>query len=279
MALSGKLPNIRPMYRAEDGNLLVEADFDKQELRVRAVIARDDVLAVALDAGDVYSATAKEVFGLPATYNVKKEAPAKRQACKIGELSRQYRTGFKTFYTSMLEEDRRLSVAVARRIYMGFDKRYPATVKYWTDEEERVQKAGYSEDWLYPYRRIVYPKPPEVSKIANSPIQMTAAKLTQLAKLEVEAEFAKLRGDTEYHPLLAHVQQVQAPAAAKRFPRLVLDLHDALIAETPEALLEQTIAVLKACMERFRKWKDGVERSFPVEVKVSKAWGGEEVTP
>ena len=275
MALSGKLPNIRPMYRAEDGNLLVEADFDKQELRVRAVIARDDVLQADLDKGDVYSSDARTAFNLPATYNVKKEAYAKRQACKIGHLSRQYKVMFKTFYTSLLEEDRRLKVEAARRIYNNFDKRYPATVKYWTDEEDRVQKTGFSEDWLYPYRRIVYPKPPEVSKIANSPIQMTAAKLTQLAKLEVEAEFAKLRGDTEYHPLLAHVQQVQAPVTAKRFPRLVLDLHDALIAETPEALLEQTIAVLKACMERFRKWKDGVERSFPVEVKVSKAWGGE----
>jgi DNA polymerase I-like protein with 3'-5' exonuclease and polymerase domains len=275
MALSGKLPNIRPMYRAEPGNLLVEADFDKQELRVRAVIAQDDVLQEALNRGDVYSETARSVFGLPLDFNVKKEAPAKRQACKIGELSRQYRTGFKTFFVAMLEEDRRLSVDVARRIYNGFDKRYPQTVKYWTDEEERVTATGYSEDWIPPLRRIVYPKPPEVSKIANSPIQMTAAKMTQLAKLEVEEEFAKLRGDTEFDPYLAHVQQVQAPKEARRFPRLVLDLHDALIAETPRELLDATVAVMKACMERFRKWKDGVERSFPVEVKVSEAWGEE----
>jgi hypothetical protein len=75
---------LRSMYAAPRGRLLVHGDWSQLELRVMAAVSGDRALAEALQTGDVYSYGARKLFGIPEGEPVKREA---RQAMKVTHLA------------------------------------------------------------------------------------------------------------------------------------------------------------------------------------------------
>jgi DNA polymerase I-like protein with 3'-5' exonuclease and polymerase domains len=248
--LGGDLPNLRAMYRAAPGKVLIHADFSQLELRVMAAVSKDEVLAKALTTGDVYTEDAKDIFGLPAHFTKKDVKPASRKQAKVVHLGFQYGAGTGALYIQSLESDRTLKFSQVSLIHAAMKKRYHRTVSYWTEEQERVRNTGYSESRIL-HRRRTYPREPPITEIANYPIQSTASDIANLAMIELDAALRKykLKGD------------------------FVTQLHDAFDVESPgdAKTIDDVQSIMRDCMEKPREI-EGVMYKFPVDIKVGTHW-------
>ena len=216
-SLGGTLPNIRSMYCAGHGRVIVHADFSQQELRIMRAVAKDDELGRALDSGDVYSYDAKLWFGgqIPAEYDlerVKEQFKGIRKACKIIHLASQYAAGPSAIYTQALKQDRGMTFGAVKTLNAQWMKSYWRTATYWQEELERVTKCGYSEGRLLGGRRY-YPAQPPITETANYPVQRTAGEMTALAMLKADdlRQKLKLRGD--FISILHDAFDIECPAS------------------------------------------------------------------
>ncbi len=215
MALSGKLPSMRAIYRARheyllrDGRkskgVLTHADVGQGELRTMYAITGDEVLGDALRKGDVYTEDAKAIFDLPESITkcsckektcqapAQHLAPSARKASKEAHLAWQYAASLPTGMTSIWKRDYTIPAEVIIKAWQALPRRYWRTVHWWKEEEARVLKAGYSESRIL-FRRQVYPARPELSMVVNYPNQATLADHVNLWMLELDAELEKLFG-------------------------------------------------------------------------------------
>ncbi len=259
--LSGTLPNMRQMYRAKPGYVLMEADFSQLELRVMAAVSGDETLELALQTGDVYLADAKEIFRLPAHLTkckcegkcakpLEHVAPAARQLAKTVHLGYQYGAGTDVLFRQAIEVDRTLKYGAVQLVHNGMKKRYSQTVAYWYQEQERVRDTGYSESRILNQRRV-YPREPPITEVANYPIQSTAADIMNLAFIAIDAQLPKASRDTS----------------------VVGQFHDAGLWEVPDTDRDRRAVenLVRECMERPHVI-NGKSRSFPTEVKWGYSW-------
>lgn len=263
--LNGYLPNMRQMYEAAPGYVLVHADASQQELRFNVPITGDEVLASALsDAftgyvaekgkvsakkGDVYSYDAVQVFGLKNT----PEDPIKSQArkqIKIVHLAFQYAAGTPAVYTQALVRDRTLKYNAVKLFHYKLKQIYHATVSYWQTELDKVCKLGYSEGLLLG-TRVYYPAPPPITETANKPIQTTAAESMALAMCAIEDRLTN-----------------EVPGSY-----FVNILHDAFDIECPEKDAETVKKIMREEMQGPWKLSNGKSVFVPVDIKVDRNWG------
>jgi DNA polymerase I-like protein with 3'-5' exonuclease and polymerase domains len=239
---------LRAMYGAPPGKVLVHADHSQQELRVMAMVAPDLELARRLETGDVYTEDTKDWFGLAKSATkdtIKKDV---RNKAKIIHLASQYAAGTKTVYMQALAQDRTLTYKTVDILHKAFKKTYADTVRYWDEESERVAAAGYSESRIMGRRRY-YPRMPEVTAIANYPIQSTAADLANTIALELDRRVSEVKGAA-----------------------LVCFFYDAVDVECFEEDAERVSGIVKECMEMPLRMTDGQILQVPCELKVSNNW-------
>lgn len=266
-SMSGALPSMRNMYRAGDGNILIEGDYAQQELRVMFAVSGDVILGRALDSGDVYTEDAKAVFNLPPTARRCKcdgacvdptnhVKGAARQACKVTHLTGQYGGGLNRVYEVFLEIDRQVKFEFVARVFDGMWNKntgaYKGTVAYWDRELARVAKLGYSESRILG-RRLYYPRMPERSRAANYPIQSTAADMTSLAEIYLDDHHQRI-GDK-------WMGQIQ-------------NQHDALMVECKNdpSVIRDVVALMREAMgQEFEI--EGKKYHFPVDFKAGEVWG------
>lgn len=246
---------LRHMLAPGPGNAIVHADKKQLEIRVMAVVAADQVLQDAITKGDselllpgrdpmydLYRCEARGYFNIPDDEPVKKGA---RQSAKIIRLARQYGAGLKTCYAQALKMDRSFTLSRTKILMSQFDQRYYRTVAYWKEEMQRVYECGYSEDRLHGRRRT-YPMPPELSETVNYPIQATAASMMNEEILELDARLQK-----------------ECPSA-----NIIIQLHDAVDVECPEAKVPQVERIVNEVMNR--EWTFcGVTRMFGIDMKTT----------
>ena len=237
--------DIRKAFCAEEGNVLVDADYSQIELRVLADLSGDERMQSAFRNGaDIHAATAAEVYELPIEF-VTSEMRSSAKAVNFGIVY-----GISDFGLAK-------NIGVSRAEAAGFIERYFARypgVKAFMDRSVALGKAqGYVTTPLGRRRYL-----PELSDRSysvrqfgeraamNSPIQGAAADLIKLAMIKVWKEL-KEKG-------------LQA--------RLILQVHDELIVEAPAGEREQVEALMKECMEGVTKM------SVPLvaEVKSGKSW-------
>lgn len=250
---------LRGMYIAAPGHVLVHADYSQLELRVMAAVAQDHVLAGFLDTGDVYTADAKAWFSLPSgmtkcdckrqcekpTLHVKNSV---RKQSKIIHLGAQYSAGTSTVYRQALAQDRTITFQAATLLHSKFKQTYHRTVAYWEEEMERVRATGYSESRIL-HRRRVYPREPEITAVANYPIQGTASDIANLAMIELDAKLKRyVRG-----------------------AKLLVQLHDAFDVEAREKDERVVREIMQEVMEKPIAI-EGKDYVFPVEIKVATRW-------
>lgn len=247
--LRGDLPNVRAMYRARPGHVLVHADYSQQELRVMAAVANDDALRAALSTGDVYSYDAKEWFGLTESLEVIKSTMKEiRKSCKVIHLASQYGAGLFARHAQALMQDLDFKYEVTRRASRAFERTYHRTVSYWDEELKRVSECGYSEGRLLG-GRLYYPAPPDRTKTANFPIQRTAGEITSMAMIRLDAAFKKANVRAHY----------------------VTILHDAFDVECREKDAKTVAKIMNDVMPG--PWNFcGQVVDFPVEIKIAETW-------
>ncbi len=257
-ALSGKLPSMRSMYVAPPGWRLTGADYSQLELRMIRYIAKDEVLAQALESGDVYSADARDVFGLPADFDVKTLKPVARQSAKVVHLAFQYGAGLGEVHRTVLKTDRTIAFTTTKQVHEGLKKRYHRTVSYWTEEWEKASTNGYSETRIL-HRRLNYPATPKPTETANFPCQGTAGDVMTIAMLDLEERlraYGTVRNGTH-----------------RDWPRafININLHDALYVEHIEEIGQSVKNDIELAMGQEFEIEGQVVR-LPVEVKTAQGW-------
>lgn len=218
---------IRKMFIPKPGCVLVDADYSQIELRVLAHIAGDKTMQAAFAGGmDIHTVTASQVFG------VAPEAvtPLQRRHAKAVNFGIVY--GISEF---SLAEDIGVSRYEARAYIDNYLANYHGVRAYMKRSVEEAREKGYTET-LYGRRRQI----PELKssnfnirqgaeRIAlNTPIQGTAADLIKLAMIRVDKALA------EYCPEA----------------KLLLQVHDELIVECPEAIAAQVAELVSAQMQQ-----------------------------
>ena len=218
---------IRRLFIAGDGNVLVDADYSQIELRLLAHMAGDEAMQQAfLSGADFHTVTAAKVFHVPET-EVTHQMRSRAKAVNFGIVY-----GMSAF---SLSQDIHVTVAEAKDYMERYFATYPGVKQYMTDIVETAKTQGYVET-LYHRRRAL----PELKsanfvqrsfgeRVAlNMPIQGTAADIMKLAMLRV---YDRLRREN-----------LQA--------RLIMQVHDELIVECPEAERETVEKLLRQEMEQ-----------------------------
>ena len=221
---------MRRMFVADEGNVLVDADYSQIELRLLAHIAGDEVMQQQfLSGADFHTATAAKVFHLPVE-EVPHQLRSRAKAVNFGIVY-----GISAF---SLSQDIGVSVAEAKEYMERYFDTYQGVKQYMTDVVEKAREQGYVETLLHRRRDL-----PELSsskfnlrafgeRVAlNMPIQGTAADVMKLAMVRV---FQRLKKE-----------KLQA--------KLIMQVHDELIVECPVCEREQVEVLLREEMEQVMK--------------------------
>lgn len=230
---------LRKVFVAADGCVLVDADFSQIELRILAHMSEDKNLIRAYHtAQDIHALTASWVFGVP----LDAVTPELRRNAKAVNFGIVY--GISAFG---LSEDLSISKQEAAEYIEKYFSVYPDVKRYLERLVTETKESGYAYT-MFGRRRPV----PEINasnfmqrqfgeRIAmNSPIQGSAADIMKLAVIRVEEA---LRANH----LRAHI---------------VLQVHDEIIVEAPSAEEAAVKALLKEQMQ------NAAALSVPLEVDV-----------
>ncbi len=241
---------VRRAFIVEPGNVLIAADYSQVELRIAAHIANDPGLRAAFAAGqDIHRATAATVLNLP----VDQVTSDQRSFAKRVNFGLLYGMG-----TQSLAQQAGISMKEAQKFVEAYFAGFPSIRKYIDDTKRHAKEDGYVETLLgrrryFPILRTetrdartnVMQRSAEREAI-NHPIQGTAADIIKIAMINIHRELA--------------ARQLKA--------RLILQVHDELILEAPQAEAAEVEQLLKELMEGAYP----LDPPLKVEVGVGQNW-------
>lgn len=230
---------IRQAFIAEEGFLILSADYSQIELRILAHMSRDEKFLKAFREGlDIHNATASELFGV----EPQEVSPEQRRIAKIVNFGIIY--GMTAFG---LSETLGVNREEAQNYIDQFFARHPAIKEFSLSLIKRAEEKGYAET-LFGRKRPI----PELrsrnsttrslgERLAiNSPIQGTASDIIKLAMIRI------------WNLLRAGYRT-----------RMLLQIHDELLFEVPEEELPEIRDIVKREMETVH------ELEVPISVNIS----------
>ncbi len=236
---------LRKVFKAGEGKVFVDADYSQVELRILAHIANDKTMIDAFNSGaDIHTISASQVFKVPVE-EVSKQLRSKAKAVNFGIVY-----GISDFG---LAEQIDIKRKEAKQYIEQYLETYSGIKNYMADIVESAKKKGYVET-LFGRRRYIAElnsKNYMVRKFGdraamNTPIQGTAADIMKIAMIKVYNELKN----------------------RKLKSKIVLQIHDELIIETPLEEKEEVKQILKECMENSAK----LNVPLNVEVEEGKNW-------
>ncbi len=217
---------MRRFFTAGEGNVLVDADYSQIELRVLADVADDPAMIAAFNSDtDIHAVTASQVFHVP----LDDVTPLMRSRAKAVNFGIVYGIG-----AFSLSKDIGVTRAEADKYIKDYLHHYAGVDRYMEQVVAQAKKDGYVST-LFHRRRYL----PELAssnamlrafgeRVArNMPIQGTAADIIKIAMVRV---YRRLK---------------EAGLRAK----LILQVHDELIVEAPQAEAQQAAQIVSREME------------------------------
>jgi DNA polymerase-1 len=217
---------IRRAFVAEPGTKLVSADYSQIELRLLAEIADVPALRKAFQEGlDIHAMTASEMFGVPVK-GMPGEVRRRAKAINFGIIY-----GISAFgLANQLGIEREEAGAYIKKYF----ERFPGIRAYMDETKAFAKKNGYVLTLFG--RKCHYP-------------EITSSNPTIRAFNERAAINARLQGSAADIIRRAMVRIEPALAKAKLTAQMLLQVHDELIFEVPEAEVARTLPVVKKVME------------------------------
>ncbi len=234
---------IRKAFIARPGHVLISADYSQIELRLLAHLSRDPALIEAFHKGeDIHTAVAAQI------HNIRPE-----------EVSRQQRDGAKmvnfgiVYGITPFGLARRLKIEekAAAEIITGYKRRFSGISTFLEECIAQARRFGYVETMLKRRRPVpdIDDRNPSRRSLAervaiNSVVQGSAADLIKLAMVDI---FRRIRGGAV---------------------RMLLQIHDELVFESPEGDAEDARRMIVDCMENVMQF------SVPIRVDsgIAKNW-------
>jgi DNA polymerase-1 len=238
---------VRDAFIAPKGSVLVAADYSQIEMRILALLSKDEVLLQTFREGkDVHASVASRVFGVGED-EVTKDMRRKAKVINFGIV---YGMG-----VNALKENIGGTQSEARAFYDQYFEQFPSIATYFDDVKKTTAQKGYTETYFGRRRHfadirshVPYIKAAAERAAMNAPIQGTAADIIKIAMRKVddmlEKEFAGKAG-------------------------LLLQVHDELIVEADESIAREVGRRMKEVME------SAVDVGVPLTATVSsgKHWG------
>jgi len=216
---------IRQAFEPSKGHRFISADYSQIELRIMAHVSKDIGLLQAFQEGeDVHSKTASEVFGVDID-NVTADLRRNAKAINFGLIY-----GISAFgLGKQLGISRNLA---AEYMAMYFEK-YPGVKEYMESTKEFASQNGYVETL---FGRRLYLRDINASNAMrrqaseraaiNAPVQGTAADIMKIAMIKTHKAIK--------------TEEIEA--------KLILQVHDELILDTPKKEIDSVIAILTDSM-------------------------------
>ena len=239
---------IRRAFVAEEGWLLLAADYSQVELRILAHISGDPTMLAAFARGeDIHASTAAAIYGVP----LDQVTPQQRRVAKTTNFAISYGvTGYG------LSERTELTQQEADAFIQTYFRTYPRIQEYIDETRALAQKQGYVETLLG--RRRYFPElgtqaaaqhsvREQAYRMAiNAPIQGTAADILKVAMRDL------------WHRL----------ADRGLRSRMILQVHDELVLEVPEEELPAVAPLVRETMEGAYQ----LRAPLKVDAKVGRNW-------
>ena len=217
---------LRNGFVAGKGKVLLSVDYSQIELRIVAHMAQDEGMLAAFRAGeDIHSTTAAAIYNVgfdEITKNMRRRA----KAINFGLIYGMSVFGL-TRYTD-------LTLAEAETFVKAYFQKFPGVKKYLDGIRKQAAQQGYVETLLG--RRRYFPalqskanvqvKNREEREAINAPVQGTAADIMKLAMIKIPP----------------------ALQAAGLKAKMILQVHDELVFETPKAELKETARIVQDVM-------------------------------
>ncbi len=217
---------VRKVFKPEKGKIYLDADYSQIELRVLASISGDEHMIEAFKEGkDIHKQAASKVFKTPIE-EVTKEQRSNAKAVNFGIVY-----GISDFG---LGEQLGIGRKKAKQYIEEYLEQYAGIKQFMENITEQAKEQGYVET-LFHRRRYI----PELksnnymvrqfgARVAmNTPIQGTAADIMKIAMIKVYNEIK----------------------SRKLKSKIILQVHDEMMVETPIEEKEEMINIMKKCME------------------------------
>lgn len=206
---------IRQAFIASPGNKILAADYSQIELRIMAHLSEDQTLIdIFKKGGDVHKVTASEVWSTP----IEKVTSEQRRNAKAINFGLIY--GMSPFG---LAKQLGIDNTEAKEYINSYFNKFPGVMFYMEKTKHQAKEEGYIETMFG--RRLYLPninaKNPILRQAAqraaiNAPMQGAQADIIKLAMIEID------KWIKENHPEI----------------KMLLQVHDELVFEVPESLLE-----------------------------------------
>lgn len=239
---------VRKAFVADKGYLFCALDYSQIELRLAAHMANDSKMISAFKKNlDIHTATAAEI-----------------NEVEIGEVTKQMRSEAKAVNFGILygqgphglSQNANISYARAKEFIDDYFKVYSGIKSFMESTIEQARECGYIET-LFGRRRYLPELNSSVMQVRrgaermaiNTPLQGTAADMIKAAMIRVQELLVKKYG--------------------KEKIKMLLQVHDELLFEVKEDLIDEAVKEIKQIMENVIKLK------VPViaEVKIGENWG------
>ncbi|MCL2556079.1 MAG: DNA polymerase I [Firmicutes bacterium] len=236
---------LRELFIAKDGYKLIAADYSQIELRLLAHFSKDPVLCEAFfNDEDIHIQTAKKVFGVS---NPTKEQRSEAKAVNFGIIY-----GISDFG---LASQLNIGHFKARNLIDSYFMQFEKVKEYLDGSVLNAKNSGYSETILGRRREILELKSSNMAvkkfgerAAMNMPLQGSAADIIKAAMLVVYKRLADEFGDSD--------------------ARLILQVHDELIVEAKDDIVDKVKIILKESMENAIK----LEVPLKVDIASGASW-------
>lgn len=216
---------IRRAFVAEEGHVLLAADYSQIELRIMAHLSGDPVLVEAYKEGkDIHRLTASQIFDTP----LEDVTPAQRAAGKTVNFGVMYGMGARRLAQAL-----EIPLPEAKSYIENYFARYQGVTAYFDELVEEARRTGFTRTLFGRRRALPFIDGKGAQRAfaeraaINTPIQGTSADLIKFAMVEIQR-----RIDAENLPLT-----------------MLLQVHDELIFEVEEGAVEEMSAFVREVME------------------------------
>lgn len=219
---------IRSAFVSAPGHTLVSADYSQIELRVLAMLSGDPILCDVFQTGkDIHTTVASRVFHVPENEVTKNQ----RRDAKVINFGIIYGMGI-----SALQKNLGGTRVEAEQFYQAYFTEFPA-IRAYLDSVKKTAKETLETKTLFGRVRnfpMFRSKLPFMIALAertavNAPIQGTAADIIKLAMVDMDNVIKKEGWEDKIYP--------------------ILQIHDEIVYEVPNALVDDFASKLRETME------------------------------
>ena len=217
---------IRGAFVSDEGKKIISADYSQIELRLIAEISGEQNMIAAFQNGeDIHVSTAAKLFDIP----LEEVTKTQRGQAKTVNFGIIYGQG-----AFALAEQTGLSRTEAKKMIDSYYESYPRLKEYMAEQVKKAQDLGYVQTILGRKRHLkdinssnFVVKAHAERNAVNAPIQGSAADIIKLAMIKIDQELEAQNLET----------------------KMLLQVHDELLFESPIAEVETAMSLIKKEME------------------------------